>query len=158
VAIEDTKFIEKIEAKAGGKTGTYWRVTWTDGKSDTLFNGEWKDLCEEAQENKLAVHYTKQKQGNYYNIISLELVRDALPPAKEPQEPEPHVEKPQGISGAEVGRCWNDINSLFINDKLDLLFGKENARGIAKQYRGYLLGTLKLNHDGAKLPMWETNK
>ena len=133
--MQDTKFVANIEAKTGAK-GTYWTVTWDDGKHDNLFNEEWKDLCQDAGENKLAVHYIKEKnEKNYWNIVALSLVKDSLPAPKKPEPPpqaegEPAIKPeyaPQEIgmnkpSGVEVGRCWNDINQLWIHDKLATLF------------------------------------
>ena len=90
--IEDSKQVKKIEAKAGGKSGTYWTVTWTDGKFDTIFDDAIIKKCEEAMTNKLAVHYTKEKQGKYWNIRTLELVSDELPPPQEPKMLPEHKE------------------------------------------------------------------
>lgn len=85
--MQDTKFVANIETKTG-KKGTYWTVIWEDGKKDNLFNEEWKDLCQDAGENKLAVHYIKEKnEQNYWNIVALSLVKDSLPAPKAPQEP-----------------------------------------------------------------------
>jgi len=108
--------------------------------------------------------------GNYMNydfIAEARLVEGALPPAKEPYTPPPeekpkptayaklNPELPKTISGQEIGRCWNAIDTLFIGGKLPTLFGKENAEAILKYYRGILTSTLKLPVDGKKLPQWD---
>jgi hypothetical protein len=91
-------------------------------------------------------------------------VEGKLPPPTKPIEPplqqgEPtpaELAKPSYTpSGVEIGRAINDICQLYINDKLHILFGKENAEAILKWWRGHLQGTLKIPVDGAKLPMWD---
>lgn len=74
---------------------------------------------------------------------------------------EAEIDKPEikhTVSGVEIGRCWNAIDTLYVNDKLQVLFGKENAIAILKYYRGVLQSTLKLPVDGAKLPQWDKTK
>lgn len=53
--------------------------------------------------------------------------------------------------------CWQEIGELIRTEKITTIFGRENAMEITKQYRTYLLGTLKLTFDGAKLPQWKKN-
>jgi len=81
------------------------------------------------------------------------------PPPEEKPKPTAYAklnpELPKTISGQEIGRCWNAIDTLFIGGKLPTLFGKENAEAILKYYRGILTSTLKLPVDGKKLPQWD---
>lgn len=84
--IEDTKTVKSIATKVGGKSGTYWTITWRDGKSDNIFNADWLPILERSQTELRPVHFTKEnKEGSkYYNIISLELLEkppDAVKPA-----------------------------------------------------------------------------
>ncbi len=74
--IEDTKAVKTITSKAGGKTGTYWTVTWQDGKSNNVFIPDWIPLLEQSQKTGCLVHFTKEQtsDGKYYNVKSMELV------------------------------------------------------------------------------------
>jgi hypothetical protein len=132
--IEDTKFVEKIESKPGGKSGTYWAITWTDGKTDRIFNGDWLPICEESQEKKLAVHFTKQKEGNYYNIKSMELVRDALPEPKEPQTPPPQKDEPEPPTESshyapqEIGMWMKELGEAIRSGQLEKDFPNSHVK------------------------------
>jgi len=85
--IEDNKWVSNVEAKPGGRSGTYWTVTWHDGKFDNIFNGEWLPLVEKAQAEKLCVHFKKEKPegSKYFNIVELSLVGTELSPPTTPQ-------------------------------------------------------------------------
>ena len=74
--IEESKAVKTITSKAGGRTGTYWTVTWQDGKSNTVFNPDWLSLLEESQKTGRLVHIGMEKtqDGKYYNIKSMELL------------------------------------------------------------------------------------
>lgn len=75
--IEDFKTVKKVEAKAGSK-GTYWAVTWADDKKDNIFNVAWLPLLKQSQEEQVPLRYTKEKKGNFFNIVSLELAVAAV--------------------------------------------------------------------------------
>ena len=98
--IPDTKWVGDVEAKPGGKSGTYWTITWHDGKHDNIFNEAWKDLCEQAKAEGLAVHFTKeQNPKGYWNIVALELVSQVLPESTDPPTdmtpPKAHIPPPR---------------------------------------------------------------
>jgi hypothetical protein len=135
--IEDTKFVKKIEAKPGGKSGTYWTVTWADDKHDNIFNGDWLPILEEAQENKLAVHYKKEKKGAYYNIIELELVRDALPPETTPRQPEPHPEEPpiEKYAPQEIGMWYKELGECIRSGLLERDFPNSHVKIKSHYYK-----------------------
>ena len=126
MAIEDTKSVQKIEAKAGGKSGTYWTVTWADGKHDNLFDKALMDKCEEAQSNNLAVHYTKEKRegSRYFNIVSLNLVKDKLPPPQKPTSPplQPGEPIPKKSKEQEIAEhvWWKELGSMIRAKDIDL--------------------------------------
>jgi hypothetical protein len=137
MAIEDTKFVSKLEAKAGGRSGTYWVVTWTDGKTDRIFDGAMKDKLEEAQANTLAVHYSKEKHGNYFNIVSLELVKDELPPAQELYTPPPeHPEPPaKSTSPQEIGMWWKELGNRIGDSSLERDYPKSHVKIKGQYYK-----------------------
>ncbi len=87
--IEDNKTVKSIESKIGGKSGTYWKVTWTDDKADNIFNEDWLPLLERSQNENSPLHFTKEKSENskYYNIKSLELLAPE-PTPKQTTKPE----------------------------------------------------------------------
>ena len=122
MAIEDTKYVKSVEAKSGGKSGTYWTVTWTDDKHDNIFDKAMMDKCEEAQANKLAVHYTKEKKGNYFNIVTLELVRDGLPPPVKPESPplQEGEESTYHPAPQEVGMWWKELGEMLRAKDIDM--------------------------------------
>ena len=112
--IEDSKTVKTITVKVGGKSGTYWTVAWTDGKTDTIFNGDWLPLLERSQKENCPLHFTKEKAegSKYYNIKSLELA-----PEKEqtnekiyPQRQGKSLEEQKSIecqvAVMEVGRAY----------------------------------------------------
>lgn len=77
--MEDTKWVSSIEEGTTSKGGPMWTITWHDGKSDKVFKEDWAAICEEAKANELAILYKKEKQGSYWNIVELALVKDKLP-------------------------------------------------------------------------------
>ena len=132
MSTSDTKWVADIEAKSGAK-GTYWTVTWHDTKKDTLFDEDWKNICEKAQTGKLAVHFTKEKKGDYWNIVSLELVEKELPQATDPRKNEPPEGKPPGQKTVsedikdnmkwksdtiEVNMWWNHLGARIADGSL----------------------------------------
>ena len=70
--LKDSKRVSEIEGKKGVK-GEYWTITWEDGKKDNIFDRDWLELAKQSQKTGEPLHFTKEKRGNYYNIISLEL-------------------------------------------------------------------------------------
>ncbi len=167
--IEDTKWVSKIEAQPGGKAGTFWKVTWHDGKTDRIFDPAMRDTCNEAMTNQLAVHYSKEKQGNYWNITALELVKDAMPPPTDPQMLPEHEQVVKDavksvrevapvkseIPGQQIGMTVKEIGDMIRSEKLKGLFGVDAAMEIIKWYRGQILGTTRVPFDGAKLPTFK---
>lgn len=91
-----------------------------------------------------------EQKGIFKNIVAVEPMKEAI--GKIPPQPEEEP-APQAI-----GMCWKEIGQLILADKLGFLFGTENAKEITRQYRGYLLSTLELPFDGAKLPQWDKPK
>ena len=78
--MEDTKWVKEITAKPGGRTGTYWKVTWHDDKTDNIFDSDMLATLEEARSNNYAVHFKKEKSesSRYYNITALSLMKDNI--------------------------------------------------------------------------------
>jgi len=133
--IEDNKWVSNVEAKPGGRSGTYWTVTWHDGKFDNIFNGEWLPIVEKAQAEKLCVHFKKEKPegSKYFNIVELSLVEANIPPPAKPKvsEREQKVVEEAGSSTSmpqdrderivyqvvmkEVGELYRA--GLFVEDK-----------------------------------------
>ena len=97
--IEDSKIVKTITAKPGGKTGTYWTVTWEDDKKDNIFNADWLPLIEQSQKESRPLHFTKEKAdyGKYYNIKTLELaikeVSVLLQGGVQPEKPKDDMSK-----------------------------------------------------------------
>ena len=81
--IEDSKWVKSVEEKPGAK-GPFWEVTWQDDKKDRLFDTAMVDTCQKALMNQLAVHFTKEKKGTFWNIVSLEFVQHEMPPPTKP--------------------------------------------------------------------------
>lgn len=84
------KKVASIEDKEGGR-GTYWKVTWNDGKTDNVFNKEWLPLLEQSRDVGLKLSFTKEKnEKGYYNIVSLgaALETGVSPDAKTPPKSE----------------------------------------------------------------------
>jgi hypothetical protein len=156
--------ISGIEQAFTTKGSEYLKVKVIDenGKetTKTVFDNlkeKWELLTEGA-----CIDFKMEKRGQFWNVVDLTAIDGENPPeihpagtAIVPEEMKTFAGQLKDISGAETGRCWNDIRELFISGKMISLFGKENAESIAKQYRGYLLSTLKLNYDGKLLPTWE---
>ncbi len=88
--IEESKVVKTITSKTGGKTGTYWTVTWQDGKSDNVFNTDWLPLLEESQKSGRTVNFVKEqtKDGKYYNVKSMALSALPAQPPIAPQQPQ----------------------------------------------------------------------
>ena len=94
--IEDSKVVKSITAKPGGKSGTYWTVTWQDGKTDNIFNADWLPLLEQSQKENCLLYFTKEKSedGKFYNIKSLKLIAKTVEVSvKKPSEV--NTEKPK---------------------------------------------------------------
>ena len=139
--------VEKVEGKQAKKYHLYENhaelATSIDLKKPCDFIWDWSST---------------QKRGilNVYKEGSA-----LLPEQEEPASPQPPPRiiappKPDKFGeGQREGMCWKEIGALIGNGKIANVFGKENAMEIAKQYRSYLLATLKLTHDGAKLPQWK---
>ncbi len=99
--IEDSKIVKTITSKVGGKTGTYWTVTWQDGTSNTVFNPDWMKLLEESQKTGRLIHFTKEQtaDGKYYNVKSMELV----PLSDKPNAPVASQEGQGGVVKVAAG-------------------------------------------------------
>jgi len=154
--IEDTKWVKSIEAKPGGKSGTYWVVTWHDDKTDRLFDSDMMATCEKAQTQGLAIHLTKEKSGNYWNIKSVELTADKLQeagkmPDEKPKEtniePTPREPAPQA-----VGMITKEIGDHIRAGTLTKIFGAKIAANLVTWYRSQTLGITRINFDGNDLP------
>ena len=125
--IEDSKVVKSIQVKAGGKSGTYWTVTWQDGKTDNIFNGDWLPLLEQSQAENRPLQFTKEKSGNFYNIKSLELVE--LPEKDALKTPVTNVlpgESKSGIAPQEKGMWWKEMGECF---RAGLFKKDDNAAG-----------------------------
>lgn len=161
MALEDTKFVKSVEAKLGGKSGTYWTITWEDGKHDNLFNKTMMDKCEEAQAKKLAIHYIKKKRegSQYFNIVSLDLVRDKLPPPTEAKMLPGHEEvikkAKDKIKPKEEKPLDNKVRSMTLSYAKDIcvasLFPLGNLGTLAFQLERYCLSELTATQLDANL-------
>lgn len=142
--IEDSKIVKEIRAKAGGKSGTYWSVTWTDGKSDNIFDSNWIPLCEISQKENRALKFTKEKtpDGKFYNMKTLELaIAGNTTFAPLPQPPPPPTEK---TSKGELTSDDIRIRSMSISYSKDLaVAGKIEIKDIkiyADKFLNWILG------------------
>ncbi len=155
--IEDNKIVKSIEAKSGGKSGTYWTVTWQDDKRDNIFNGDWLPLLEQSQQEHRMIHFTKEKEGKYYNIKSLELdqldkesteppiVKEGMPPK---QESRPDIVMTKSDWGEKDRITRKSIErQTALNDAVELakLMGADKVTtekiiATAKLFEAYLEG------------------
>jgi hypothetical protein len=141
--------------------GNLW-VTPQGGGDKVKIAKKRENLHSLFQQGKAVLLHWETYMNKTY-VSDAKLVEGELPPPTAPQEPPLQQDEPRKTndepvykpSGQEIGRCWNAIDSLYIADKLHILFGKENAEAILKYYRGVLMSTLKLPVDGAKLPQWK---
>ena len=166
--IEDNKTVKSIEAKVGGKSGTYWTVTWTDGKTDNIFNGDWLPLLEQSQNENRPLHFTKEKsrlrdgsEGKYYNIKSLELVVKLATPAPHGAEyhkppdrddtPPPPQTKPE-IAPQEKGMWWKEVGENF---RAGLFKRDDNKDGayLWKTYIKQMLSSLEIIIPKKEVPL-----
>ena len=126
--IEDSKFVKSIEAKSGGKSGTYWTVTWQDEKHDNIFNNEWLPILESAQENNRLVHFGKEKHGQYYNIVSLELASETQPPKETGSDPKYTPRKDAVAENIRENMEWKQQHierSFWINQLGEMIRAKD---------------------------------
>lgn len=142
--ISDTKWVSKIEAKSGGQSGTYWKVTWHDGKTDNLFDPDMMAVCEEAMSNKLAVQYTKEKPegGRFWNITHVELTKELIKDT--PEAPPPMGDDtgsvPRKVAPQEEGMWWKEVGE-FVRSPL---YDKTNSahKTLFKVYMSKMMETL----------------
>ncbi len=127
--IEDSKIVKSIEAKPGGKSGTYWTVTWQDDKHDNIFNADWLPLLEQSQSENRPLHFTKEKQegSKFYNIKTLELV-DTPPPSSIGEASQ------REIAPQEKGMWWKEAGECFRSK----LFNKDDNGAGSFLWRAYI--------------------
>ncbi len=118
--LEDNKIVKSIEVKAGGKSGTYWTVTWQDDKKDNIFDGDWLPLLEQSQKENRLLHFTKEKQGKYYNINSLELATlpEEQPAVTEKVEPRRYGKSKEEMESIEHQVAVMEVGRAFCAGKL----------------------------------------
>jgi hypothetical protein len=68
--INDSKKVYSVENNSPKKG---WKITWEDGKRDVIFNKDWLPLLEEAKEHNLPINFTKEKEGDYWHIMTIDL-------------------------------------------------------------------------------------
>lgn len=132
------------ELKKSQKGNAYFLVADNDGVNYVCFHSaQYADFPEGAGVySKITERVDKDP--------TIELAKDG-----EEEKPATTVKPDKFGEGQREGMSWKEIGELYRTGKLLNLFGKENAMEIAKQYRSYLLATLRLTHDGAKLPQWK---
>ena len=143
--IEDNKIVKSIQTKTGGRSGTYWTVTWQDGKTDNIFNGDWLPLLEQSQEENHPLHFTKEKteDSKYYNIKSLELAQETedenqtAPKLSIEMNREDRREK-----GMQEGMFWKELGEMLRSGDIDK--AKPTGKALRKLYYAKMFSVLEI--------------
>ncbi len=78
----ETKIVQSIERKTTSKDTPFWKIIWTDGKSDNIFNDEWVAMLEISREKGIGIQFTTEPNPNPKyrpNIKTMALVGEAKP-------------------------------------------------------------------------------
>ena len=140
------KIVKSIETKPGGKSGTYWAVTWDDDKKDNIFNKDWLPLLEKSHKESVPILFTKEKKGDFWNIVSLEFPA-AGSKVQEAAQPIPLVVKPGETKGViapqERGMWWKEMGECF---RVGLIKKDDNGTGtyLWKTYLKQMLSSLEI--------------
>lgn len=114
--MEDSKIVKSLEVKDGTK-GPYCVITWQDDKTDRIFNQDWMPLLRQSEKEHRLLHFTKEKKGTFWNIVTLEMANLDKPPVKveSPNTPDiSHGTKPaipiggKGTLASEVAKLNTD--------------------------------------------------
>ena len=156
--METPEFITIDKVEDGEYSGKPFKlVTAKDGEQYKFKTGRGECIRNKWHllEPDKALKLTWDRYKGYDFIADFELVEDvflaeAVAKTQEAKAKEPD---PQAI-----GLCWKEIGELYRSRMLSGLIGKENTVEAMKAYRIYLLSTLKIPFDGAKLPTFEVKK
>ena len=93
---------------------------------------------------------------NHDYIAKAELFDGKPPVEQQVPEVKPSVDKPkpQESSGPEIGMTVKEIGDMIRTDKLKTTFGFEASVKLIEWYRARILGTTRVEFDGAKLPKY----
>ncbi len=95
------KKVKSIEEAGQTTKGTYWKVTWGDDKTSTIFDEEQRILLAGAKELGKQVQVEYIQSGKYWNVKSITLVDDNKPEASpNPQSP-PQVQPTHETDGTK---------------------------------------------------------
>ena len=147
--------VASTEQRTAKNGNAYLEVIDQDGKKYGIFDqAKWNLFG-----NNAAVKLIGEYKGQFFNVSDAQSMADALPVTKtvaetlSPREPTPLAPTPQA-----VGMTTKELGDMIRASKLSEIFGGTISVELIKWYRGQILGTTRIEFDGAKLPQYGKKK
>lgn len=81
--MELTSSVVSVEDKMSAKGKPYWTITWGNNTKDNIVNPVFHKLICEAKNAGKEVKVAKEKQGQYYSVVAVEVVDSQSPVAQD---------------------------------------------------------------------------